>query len=279
MEDYQRAVERLDAFRASPGPRRRRPVRATGDRCRAGCPDRRRRGACPDPRTHADRRALLALLPNLRLICQTGRGMPHIDLAECTRRGIVVCTGSGSAYAPAELTLALILASTRCIVADALALRAGTWQTTVGRELHGRTLGIIGYGNIGALVAGYGGRSECTCSRGDARRRSSAQPPTDTRRAGARRPLRAIGCRQRPPQADAGDARARDARHFSLMKPDALFVNTARAGLVEQGALAAALPLGRPGSAAIDVFDEEPATATIRSSRATPCSPRRISDT
>src|SRR5207342_2035487 len=81
---------------------------------------------------------------------------PHIDVEECTRRGIVVCAGGGSAFAPAELTLALILASTRRVVADAVALRSGVWQTTVGRELHGRTLGIIGYGNIGALVAGYG---------------------------------------------------------------------------------------------------------------------------
>src|SRR6478736_2473097 len=153
MEDYQRAVERLDAFGLLEGHdvvvQSVRPETVAERAAQIGDAEAivliRERTPIDAP--------LLELLPNLRLICQTGRGMPHIDLAECTLRGIVVCTGSGSAHAPAELTLALILASTRCIVADAVALRAGTWQTTVGRELHGRTLGIIGYGSIGAPVA------------------------------------------------------------------------------------------------------------------------------
>ena len=204
--------------------------------------------------------ALLALLPNLRLICQTGRGMPHIDLAECTRRGIAVCTGSGSPYAPAELTLALILASSRCIVADAVALRAGSWQTTVGRELHGRTLGIIGYGNIGALVSAYGkalGMQVLAWGRAASLERAAAdghdaEPDLDA--LCERSDVVSVHLKLTPETKGIVTA-----RHLGLMKPDALFVNTARAALVERGALTAALASGHPGSAAVDVFDDEPA--------------------
>ena len=200
-------------------------------------------------------------LPHLRLICQTGRGMPHVDVDACTRRGIVVCNGGGSPYAPAELTLALMLGSARCLVADAVALRAGTWQTTVGRELHGRVLGIAGYGAIGALVAGYGRALGMERARlgprgiaGACRRGRRTRPsPTSTR--SARAPTCSActsSCRRRR-------AGSWTRRRLALMKPDALLVNTARAGLIEPGALAAALDAGRPGSAAVDVFDEEPA--------------------
>ena len=156
MEDYQRAVERLDAFRLLQGHdmvvQSTRPETVAERAAQIGNAEAL---VLIRERTPIDA-ALLALLPSLKLICQTGRGMPHIDLAECTRRGIVVCTGSGSAYAPAELTLALILSSTRHLVDDVVALRSGAWQTTVGRELHGRTIGVVGFGTIGALVAGYG---------------------------------------------------------------------------------------------------------------------------
>lgn len=104
--------------------------------------------------------------------------MPHIDIEACTRRGVVVCAGTGSPYAPAELTLALILASTRNLVAETDALRSGAWQATIGRELHGRTLGIVGYGTIGALVATYVGLSGCACSPGAGQARSSALRPS-----------------------------------------------------------------------------------------------------
>lgn len=98
--------------------------------------------------------ALLARLPRLELICQTGKGTTHSDLAACARRGIVVATGTGSPYAPAELTWALVLAAMRRIPQEAARLRAGSWQTTLGTGLRGRTLGIWGYGKIGSLVAG-----------------------------------------------------------------------------------------------------------------------------
>ena len=99
---------------------------------------------------------LLARLPRLRIIAQTGRGIPHIDLAACTQHGVAVAVGGGSPYAPAELTWALVLASMRHIPQEVVGMKAGRWQTTLGVGLRGRTLGIFGYGNIGSIVAGYG---------------------------------------------------------------------------------------------------------------------------
>ncbi len=261
MEDYQRAVERLDAFSLLGGHdvvvQSVRPATVAERAAQVGNADAlvliRERTPIDAP--------LLELLPNLRLICQTGRGMPHIDLEACTYRGIAVCTGSGSAFAPAELTLALILASTRCIVPDAVALRAGRWQTTIGRELHGRTLGIIGYGTIGALVAGYGralGMEVLAWGRVASLDRAAAdgyvaEPDLDA--LCERSDVISVHLKLTPETRGLVTA-----RRLGLMKPDALFVNTARAGLVQQGALASALAAGRPGSAAVDVFDDEPAT-------------------
>jgi D-3-phosphoglycerate dehydrogenase / 2-oxoglutarate reductase len=262
MEDYQRAVGRLDAFELLDGHevvvQSVRPETVADRAAQIGDAEAL---VLIRERTPVDA-PLLALLPSLKLICQTGRGMPHIDLAECTRLGIAVCTGSGSAYAPAELTLALILASTRNIVADAVALRSGRWQTTVGRELHGRTLGIIGYGNIGALVAGYGqalGMHVLAWGRAASLERATAdgfEAEPDLDALCERSDVVSVHLKLTPETRGLVTA-----RHLSLMKPDGLFVNTARAGLVESGALAAALAAGRPGNAAVDVFDEEPATA------------------
>ncbi|MFL5660573.1 MAG: NAD(P)-dependent oxidoreductase, partial [Ktedonobacteraceae bacterium] len=104
--------------------------------------------------------ALLALLPDLRLIVQTGKRAPHIDLAACTRHGVAVVYATpsdpGRSYATAELTWGLILAAMRFIPQEATSMKAGHWQSTLGRTLHGRTLGIFGYGNIGSLIAAYG---------------------------------------------------------------------------------------------------------------------------
>ena len=261
MEDYQRAVERLDAFAAVS----QHDIVVHSERP-AGLAERAAQIGDAEAlvlireRTPIDA-PLLELLPHLRVICQTGRGLPHIDLEACTRGGIAVCTGSGSPYAPAELTLALILASTRCLVADAVALRTGAWQTTIGRELHGRTLGIVGYGTIGALVATYG--------------RALGMQVTAWGRAGSLERARRNGCEPEPSLEElcAGSDVVSlhlkltpetrgivTQRHLESMKPDGLLVNTARAGLIERGALAAALEAGRPGRAAIDVFDDEPAT-------------------
>jgi D-3-phosphoglycerate dehydrogenase len=262
MEDYQRAVERLPCFARLGGHeivvRSRRPDGLAERAAQIGDAEAL---ILIRERTPIDA-SLLPLLPHLRVICQTGRGTPHIDLDACTRRGIAVCTGSGSPYAPAELTLALILASARRLVDDVVALRAGTWQTTVGTELHGRTLGILGYGTIGALVARYGaalGMRVLAWGRAGSLERAradghEAEPVLDALFSGS--DVLTLHAKLSPETRGLVTS-----RHLALMKPDALFVNTARAGLVERGALEAALRVGRPGRAAVDVFDEEPATA------------------
>jgi len=262
MEDYQRAVERLDCFALlAEHDVVVRSERAESAQARADQIGDAEAVVLIRERTPIDEE-LLALLPHLRLICQTGRGMPHIDVDACTRRGIAICVGGGSPFAPAELTLALILGATRRLVDDAVALRAGTWQTTIGRELHGRVLGIVGYGSIGALVAGYG-RALGMHVLGWGRERSLERARADGHEAEpdldalcARSDVVSLHLKLSP------ETRAIvTARHLGLMKPDALLVNTARAGLIERGALLAALDVGRPGSAALDVFDEEPAVA------------------
>jgi D-3-phosphoglycerate dehydrogenase / 2-oxoglutarate reductase len=260
MEDYQRAVESLDCFALTGGHdivvHSKRPETVEERVAQIGTAEAivlvRERTPIDEP--------LLARLPALRLICQTGRGTPHIDLEACTRRGIAVCTGSGSPHAPAELTLALILASTRCVVADAVALREGRWQTTFGRELHGRVLGIAGYGAIGALVAGYGrtlGMRVLAWGRSGSLGRALAdghEAEPDLDRLCMRSDVLSLHLKLAP---ETGGILT--ARHLALMNPDALLVNTARAGLIAPGALVAALAAGRPGYAAVDVYDDEPA--------------------
>ena len=262
MEDYQRAVARLRCFPSVTGHdivvHATRPTTVAERAEQIGDAEAlvliRERTPIEAP--------LLDLLPHLRLICQTGSGMPHIDLTACTERGIVVCNGGGSPYAPAELTLALILASSRGLVEDVVALRSGTWQTTVGVELNGKTLGIVGYGKIGELVARYGhalGMQVLAWGREGSRARAQAdgyEPEPDLEALFARSDVVSLQLKLTPET--RGIVKP---RHLAAMKSDALLVNTARAGLIEPGALEAALDAGRPGRAAIDVFDYEPATA------------------
>jgi D-3-phosphoglycerate dehydrogenase len=203
--------------------------------------------------------ALLARLPNLKLISQTGKGIAHIDAAACSRHHVLICAGTGSPTAPAELTWVLIMAALRHIPQEVAHLRAGGWQTTVGKVLRGRTLGIFGYGKIGSRVAGYGrafgmkvllwGR-EGSLARG---RADGYTPTPDTATLFAQSDVLSLHLRL--------TAETRDIvtpAHLALMKPDALFVNTSRAELITPGALEAALRAGRPGLAAVDVFEEEP---------------------
>lgn len=260
MEDYQRAVEQLGCYSAVTGHDIVvHATRATTVAERAAQIGDAEAVVLIRERTPIDA-ALLDRVPHLRLICQTGRGLPHIDLAACTERGIVVCNGGGSAHAPAELTLALILASSRGIVEDAVALRAGSWQTTVGFELNGKTLGIVGYGAIGALVARYGqalGMHVLAWGRKASLARTRAdghEPEPGLEAIFARSDVVSLQLKLTPETRGIVTS-----RHLATMKPDALLVNTARAGLIEPGALDAALSAGRPGRAAIDVFDDEPA--------------------
>lgn len=203
--------------------------------------------------------ALLDRLPNLRIVSQTGV-IPHIDVAACTARGVLVCTArTGPSYTTAELTWGLILASMRFIPQEANALREGRWQTRFGRGLRGQTLGVFGYGWIGVLLASYGrafdmdvlvwGRS------GSLERARSAgiRTAASQREFFAESDIVTLHLRMLPET--RGIVTADD---LAAMKPDALFVNTSRAALVAPGALLAALRAGRPGHAALDVFDEEP---------------------
>lgn len=203
--------------------------------------------------------ALLARLPRLKLVSQTGKAGAHIDLAACTRRGIVVADGAGSPYAPAELTWALVLAAVRRIPQEAARLRAGRWQTTLGACLRGRTLGIWAYGKIGSLVAGYGrafGMNVLVWGREGSLSRARADGyavAADRDALFGRSDVLSLHLRLN--EDTRGIVTAAD---LARMKPDALLVNTSRAELIAPGALAAALRAGRPGFAAVDVYEEEP---------------------
>ncbi|MFW5453315.1 D-2-hydroxyacid dehydrogenase family protein [Thioalkalivibrio sulfidiphilus] len=203
--------------------------------------------------------ALLERLPKLRLISQTGKGIAHVDLDACTRRGVAVATGIGAPYAAAELTWGLVLAAMRHIPDQVAAMRAGRWQTRLGTGLRGRTLGVFGYGKIGALVAGYGrafGMNVLAWGREGSLERAAAAG-IDTAESQedlfARADVLCLHLGLNP--GTRGIVRA---EHLALMKPTALLVNTARAELIEADALVNALRAGRPGMAAVDVYEDEP---------------------
>ncbi len=202
---------------------------------------------------------LLSRLPRLRLISQTGKGTSHIDVEACTRRGISVAVGTGSPYAPAELTWALVLAAMRRVPQESSHLRSGGWQHVLGTTVRGRMLGIFGYGKIGSLVAGYGrafGMNVLVWGREGSQSRARRD---DYDVAESQRALFAesdvLSLHLRLDDATRGIVTAAD---LALMKPEALIVNTSRAELIEKGALEAALRAGRPGFAAVDVYEEEP---------------------
>ena len=189
-------------------------------------------------------RELLHRLPKLKLIAQTGKGAAHIDLTACKERGVEVAVGTGSPYAPAELTFGLILAAMRRIPEEAASLRAGRWQSTLGTTLRGRTLGIFGHGRIGSLVAGYGRAFGMNVRIGgrDAESQDSMFRDADV-----------VSLHLRLTPETRGIVTA---GHLAMMKPGALLVNTARAELIERGALEAAVNRGL--RAALDVFEDEP---------------------
>ncbi|GCE23975.1 D-2-hydroxyacid dehydrogenase family protein [Dictyobacter kobayashii] len=205
--------------------------------------------------------ALLDRLPQLKLISQTGRGIAHIDLAACTRHGVAVAASGGSPYSTAELTWGLVLAATRHIPYEVARLRAGHWQSTLGVGLHGRTLGIFGYGNIGRLVASYG-RAFGMRVLVWGRQGSLERARTDGFESAASqedlfRQADVLSLHIKMIAETRGIVKASD---LAVMKPTALLVNTSRAGLIEPGALEQALRAGRPGSAAVDVYESEPVT-------------------
>ena len=209
--------------------------------------------------------ALLERLPQLRLISQRSV-YPHIDVAACTRLGVIVSSSQhpGTAcYAAAELTWALVLASARKLPEQLAALKAGHWQSGVGRTLRGQTLGIYGYGRIGAVVAGYAeafGMKVAVWAREATRDRARAagRAPAPSREAFFET-CDVISLHLRLVPETRGIVTAAD---LARMKATALLVNTSRAELIEPGALVSALRAGRPGLAAVDVFEREPMTDT-----------------
>jgi D-3-phosphoglycerate dehydrogenase len=207
------------------------------------------------------RRHLLERLPDLRLISQRSV-YPHIDVDACTDLGIVVSSdlhAGTPSYAAAELTWALVLAAARNIPSQVASLKDGRWQTAMGRTLRSKTLGIFGFGRIGRVVAGYGRAfgMQVTIWGGENSRREAAAE--GYRVAASQQDLfesvDVLSLHLRLVDATQGIVTAAD---LAGMKPDSLLVNTSRAGLIEPGALVAALRAGRPGMAAIDVYEREP---------------------
>ena len=204
---------------------------------------------------------LLERLPKLKLISQRSV-YPHIDVEACTRRGVVVSSSQHAAtpsYAAAELTWALILAAARRLPQQMAALKAGMWQIGVGTTLRTKTLGIFGYGRIGATVAGYGkafGMNVVAWAREESLARARADG-YETARSKAEFFERCdvISLHLRLLPVTRHIVKAED---LARMRPTAMLVNTSRAPLIEPGALVAALRAGRPGYAAVDVFEDEP---------------------
>jgi D-3-phosphoglycerate dehydrogenase len=207
------------------------------------------------------RTPLLERLPNLRLISQRSV-YPHLDVDTCTRLGVIVSSSQHPgtpSYATAELTWGLILAAMRQIPQQMASLQAGRWQIGVGNTLRGRTLGIYGYGRIGGTVAGYGrafGMQVLVWAREASRSQAQADGYTVApSKAAFFEQSDVISLHMRLNDATRGIVTAAD---LARMKPTALLVNTSRAELVEPGALVNALRAGRPGLAAVDVYEEEP---------------------
>ncbi|MBP0495356.1 D-2-hydroxyacid dehydrogenase family protein [Roseomonas indoligenes] len=204
--------------------------------------------------------AVIERLPRLRFIMQTGRNTAHLAIDACTRQGIVVSTGgAGGPEATAELAWGLIIAALRHIPEEAQRLREGGWQATAGIGLKGKTLGIYAYGRIGAMVARVGRafdmRVLCWGREGSQERaRADGFAVADSRGAFFAE-ADVLSLHILLNDATRGIVTAGD---LARMKPGALLVNTSRAPIIAPGALVAALKAGRPGRAAVDVFDDEP---------------------
>ena len=207
------------------------------------------------------RAPLLERLDKLRLISQRSV-YPHIDIAACTRAGVIVSSGLHAdtpSYATAELTWALILAAMRQLPQQMRSLRAGTWQMGIGHTLRGKTLGIHGYGRIGGTVAGYGkafGMRVLVWARQPSlvRARNDGHDVAPSSEAFYEQ-CDVVSLHMRLVPDTRGIVTAAD---LGRMRPAALLVNTSRAALIEPGALVEALRTGRPGMAAVDVYEEEP---------------------
>ena len=207
--------------------------------------------------------SLLAKLPNLQLISQRSV-YPHIDVEACSKHGVLLCSNMHAgtpSFAAAEHTWALIMASVRHIPNQNASLARGDWQVGVGKTLHGRTIGLYGYGRIAKAVANYArafGMNVIWWASDEGRERATAAGETLAKSREAffsEVDVLSIHLRLKP--ATTGIITRAD---LDNMRSDALFVNTSRAGLIEKGALLDALNQGQPSQAAIDVFEVEPIT-------------------
>jgi D-3-phosphoglycerate dehydrogenase len=221
-------------------------------------------------RTHINR-ALIDKLPKLKLISQTGRVGSHVDVQACTDRGIAVAEGVGSPLAPAELTWALVMAALRRIPQYVGNLKHGAWQQSglkmasmppnfgLGAQLHGKILGIWGFGRIGQIVAGYGkafGMQVVVWGSESSRQTAQQQGyATAATRDAFFGECDVLSLHLRLSESSRSIVTATD---LARMKTTALLVNTSRAELIEPDALISALNRGRPGLAAVDVFETEP---------------------
>lgn len=205
-------------------------------------------------------RELVERLPNLKLISQTGRSTGHIDVEACTERGIVVTAGThASPIAPAEMTWALILASRRHVPQEIDRMKRGEWPCTLSHRLSGSTLGIYGLGTIGTLVArigaAFGMKVLVLGQEKSAQRARDAGYEVAADKAELFERSDVLCLLMRLSKQTRGIVTRED---LARMKPTALLVNTARAELVQEGALVEALRAGRPGFAAVDVYEREP---------------------
>lgn len=216
-------------------------------------------------------KALLDKLPNLKLISQTGSGASHIDLESCTARGIPVLLGTGSPMAPAELTWALVMAAMRRIPQYVANLKQGAWQQSglktstmpanfgLGRSLHGKTLGLFGYGKIAQRVARFAQAFDMNVTVwGRPSTLERAQKDgirTSIDKSTFMSECDIVSLHLRLNEETRGILKLED---LSKMKPESLLVNTSRAELIDSNALVLALNRGRPGMAAVDVFESEP---------------------
>ena len=205
-------------------------------------------------------REVVERLTTVRLVSQTGRNTSHLDLQALAAGGITVSAGgAGGPQATAELTWALILAALRHLPDEVQRLRAGQWQASVGTGLHAKTLGVYGFGRIGSLVAevgrAFGMRVVVWGREGSLSRATQAGYAAATSRAAFFTECDVLSVHLPLVPETTGIVTAAD---LALMRPDALFVNTSRASIVAPGALVSALEAGRPGRAAVDVFEVEP---------------------
>ena len=205
-------------------------------------------------------RELIAALPKLKLISQTGRSTHHVDAAACTERGIAIAAGThASPYTVAEHAWTLILSTLRHIPEETALMKRGEFRRSFSLGLRGRTLGIFGLGKIGRLVAATGasfGMRVLAWGRDNTRaaaRELGYEVAADQLDLFARSDVLSLNVRLIKETRGIVTA-----AHLALMNPDAMLVNTARAELIEHGALEAALARGRPGYAAVDVYEDEP---------------------